>query len=183
MKPIILLVLLISAKVNLFSQSQSPEQKARITDIKRMYQEVNNAQKVHCENDTTYIYDSFDPGDPTIEKSPFPQIAEKCELTNGYSILKGVFTAYESYMEFNYYYYNNQLFFVFISSGGESCLSEDRYYFDINQNIIKYINKSNDCDGFSDKMITKEITSKTELASSKKEIINTHQRILDILNH
>ena len=181
-KSLLLIVLLFNIHNSLFAQNQTAAQKARITDIKRMYQEVNSAQKISCDMDTTYIYDSFNPTDPTIEKRPFPQSAEKCEFSGGYTLLKGVFTGYESYMEYQYYYFHNQLFFVFASAGGEACLTEDRYYFDTNENIIKYINKNNDCDGYSDKMITKEIISQSEINSSKKEITETQQRILAILN-
>jgi hypothetical protein len=181
-KSLLLIVLLFNIHNSLFAQNQTAAQKARITDIKRMYQEVNNATKVSCEEDSTIFYDSLDPSNPDLEKFAFTNTAEKCELSGGYSVLKGLFNGYEYYSEYIYYYYYNQLFFVFVSSGAESCLSEERYYFDTNQNIIKYLNKSNDCDGSEDNMVTKEITAPSEINSSKKDITEIHQRILAILN-
>lgn len=161
---------------SIFSQDKT----ARITEIKKMYAEVNelSLKKKDCFSGKKTEYDSFD---EASEKIPFDQTAEKCKLGNNYVTISASLNGYEWNSNVSYYYKNDKLFFVFISNGAEACMVEYRIYFDENQKIIKLLEKSNNCDG-GDLKNNNEITDAKEFDETMQLIDQNKIKIDEILN-
>jgi hypothetical protein len=129
-------------------QGFSQDNAARIQEIKTMYSEIvelqKNTDQKQCKTGKKTTYESLE---SSTTGFPFEQTAEKCTLKNNYSIIKGNFKGYEWGNDIFFYYKNNNLFFVYSEGGAESCYSEYRIYYDIKGNVIKILEKSNDCSG------------------------------------
>ena len=134
----------------------------RIQEIKKMYAEAIDLEKqgsIKCKSEKKTAYDK-----PYTE--PFEHTVKKCEYNNGYTILKGNFPLHESGETYVYYFKNNQLFFVLCTNGAECCNQEDRLYFDAKGNIIKILERNNNCDCNAELGSNTDVTDKTY----KKEI-------------
>jgi len=160
-----------------FSFSQNKEE--RINEIKKMYAEVNDRLKKpkECVSNKIIEYEGFD---ENSEKFPFDQFAEVCKLNNNYKTLSASFNGYEWNCNMSYYLKNDIPFFVLMSTGAEGCISEYRIYLDINGEIIKLLEKSNDCDGNSPKT-NKEVINENQLANIKKILIENKEKIDEII--
>jgi hypothetical protein len=178
MKYLIIVILIInSAFTNCFSQENS----ARILEIKKMYGEViklsNSITSKNCKTGKVTDYQGFD---ENSEKMPFEQKAEYCNVSADYSTYKAKFSGYEWSTETVFYLKGNKIFFVFMSSNSEACSNEYRIYYDLNRNVIKILNKSNDCDG--DKPLkSSEIQDKAEIKSIINEVNRDFNKAMQML--
>jgi hypothetical protein len=146
-----------------------------------MYGEVmklssSNISK-NCKQGKMTIYEGFD---PSSEKMPFEQTAEFCNISKDYVTYNGNFSGYEWISNKTYYLKNNKLFFVFISSGAEACAHEYRIYYDMNENIIQILKKTNDCDG-SSPITSSEIKDKAEIKIIKEDIQSDFNKVLKMI--
>lgn len=150
--------------------ASSQEKNERIQQIKKMYAEVNelmkNNNKVNCKSAKEIVYDSFS---PESEKIPFDQTYQACQLTKGYEVLTANLSGYEWGSGYYMYRINKKLFFAFVSSGAEACATETRIYFDSNENPIKVLEKSNNCDG-NEVSISTEIKDATAIKTSDEDV-------------
>ncbi len=174
---IIILLIANSISTPCYSQNNSP----RIAEIKKMYGEIvklssSNISK-KCKQGKMTIYEGFD---PSSEKMPFEQTAEFCNISKDYVTYNGNFSGYEWISNKTYYLKNNKLFFVFISSGAEACAHEYRIYYDMNENIIQILKKTNDCDG-SSPITSSEIKDKAEIKIIKEDIQSDFNKVLKMI--
>jgi hypothetical protein len=140
---------------------------SRILEIKKMYAEVIKLSKPNISKQCKKGKKTFYEGDfeiGTIEegRSRVEQTAERCHISKEYTIYKAKFSGHEWYSDIIYYLKNNKIFFAYLSAGAESCIYEYRVYYDLNENIIKILKKSNDCDVYSP-LKSSEIKDKAEI--------------------
>jgi hypothetical protein len=159
----------------------SQDNSSRILEIKKMYGEViklsNSNISKQCKKGKMTNYEGFD---SRSEKMPFEQTAELCHISKDYITYDAKFCGYEWGSNVIYYLKNNKIFFVFISSGGEACINEYRVYYDLNENIIKILKKSNDCDGNSP-LNSSEIKEKTEIKNIYDDIHSNFNKVLKMI--
>jgi hypothetical protein len=161
----------------LYSQDNS----GRILEIKKMYGDIIKLSAEittkQCKSGKVINYESFD---ENSEKMPFEQVAELCTISKDYTTYKSNFCGYEWRNETIYYLNDNKIFFVLIASNAEACSNEYRIYYDIAGNIIKILNKANDCDG--EKPIkSSEVTDKTEIKNIVDRINADYKKLLELL--
>ena len=178
MKYLIIVILIINtAFTNCFSQENS----ARILEIKKMYGEViklsSSITSKNCKTGKVTNYEGFD---ESSEKMPFEQTAEYCNVSVDYTTYKAKFCGYEWSNETIFYLKGNKVFFVFMSSSSEACTNEYRIYYDLNGNVIKILNKSNDCNG--DKPVkSSEIADKVEMKNIIDGVNTDFAKVLQML--
>ena len=165
----------------IFMPLYSQDNSARILEIKKMYGDIiklnNEITSKQCKTGKVINYEGFS---ENSGKMPFEQVAELCNVSKDYTTYKSNFCGYEWRNETIYYLNANNIFFVFIASNAEACISEYRIYYDINGTVIKIINKANDCNG--DKPIKSvEITDKTEIKNIVDGINADYKKLLEIL--
>ena len=163
-----------------FSQNLSSEDKTRIADIKRMYKEANDASTLSCKDGSSIEFDALDPSAPQSEKFEFLQTAKYCNLTGGYKTLSGNLTGYEWWENLTFYFRENELFFVFINSGAEACEDEYRIYFDKNEQVIKILHKTNDCDPTASNLTSREITDISEQTAILEDLYANFDKLMNM---
>jgi hypothetical protein len=143
----------------IFSFSQVKNE--RVQQIKKMYAEVNellkNNNEETCTSAKEIVTDKFS---PESEEIPFEQTYQTCRLAKGYDVALADLSGYEWGSSYTIYRFNSKIFFAFISSGAEACATETRVYFDTNENPIKVLEKTNNCDG-------NEVSLSTEIMDPK----------------
>ena len=160
--------------VNCYSQDSA----SRILEIKKMYAEViklsNTNTSKQCKKGKTINYEGFD---QSSKKMPFEQTAELCNISKEYTTYNEKFSGYEWESDEIYYLKDNKIFFVFMVTGSASCSNEYRVYYDANENIIKILNKSNDCNGGSP-INSSEIKDKAEMKIIYDDIHSNFNKVL-----
>ena len=160
--------------VNCYSQDSA----SRILEIKKMYGEViklsNTNTSKQCKKGKTINYEGFD---QSSKKMPFEQTAELCHISKEYTTYNAKFSGYEWESDEIYYLKDNKIFFVFMVTGSASCSNEYRVYYDANENIIKILNKSNDCNGGSP-INSSEIKDKAEMKIIYDDIHSNFNKVL-----
>jgi len=179
LQPVVFIVLFFFIKaVNpVFAQDNN----ARITEIKKMFGEAiqleNSGDSTACKTGAKTIYQGFD---DSSEKMPFKHSCKVCTYSGGYKIYTGDFNGYEWFSKSIFYFKDDRLFFVFSEGGAESCAWEYRIYYDQKGNVIKILEKSNDCTGeVPDK--SQEIKDPTEKKRILDEANNDFNAILEML--
>lgn len=176
-RPIAIVIFLFTIPLLSFSQDYS----VRIQEIKKMYTDIIQLEKIEgfdkCKTGDKITYEGFS---PESEQMPFKQISKKCDFSGHYTIYIGEFIGYEWDEKIIYYYENEKLFFVFIEQGAEACASEYRVYYDLNGNIIKVLQKSNDCDG-EKPAISIEVKDKSEKENLLLQIDSNFLQILEMI--
>ncbi len=166
---------------SIFTSCYSQDNSSRILEIKKMYGEVtklsNSNISKQCKKGKMTNYEGFD---PSSEKMPFEQTAELCHISKDYITYHAKFCGYEWISDKIYYLKNNKIFFVFISSGSEACSNEYRVYYDLNENIIKILNKSNDCNGDSP-LKSSEIKDNAEMKRIYEDINTDFNKVLKMI--
>ena len=166
---------------SIFTPSYSQNNSSRIAEIKKMYGEIiklsNSNISKKCKQGKMTNYEGYA---PSSKKMPFEQTAELCHISKDYTTYNGNFSGYEWISNKTYYLKNNKLFFVFISSGAEACSHEYRVYYDMNENIIQILKKTNECDG-SVPSITSEIKDKAEIKIIYNEIRSDFNKVLKMI--
>ena len=166
---------------SIFISCYSQDNSSRILDIKKMYGEVNKLSNANtskqCKTGTNTSYEGFD---ENSEQVPFEQTAELCHISKEYSTYRAKFCGYEWASETIFYLKNNKIFFVFQSTGAESCSDEYRAYYDINGKIIKILNKSNECNGDTPS-ISSEIKDKEEMKRIQIDINSDFSKVVEMI--
>lgn len=122
----------------------TPEE--RIIQIKSWYKEMMSlkTKSNECVTDTIITMEkAFE----EMDEIEFEQVGRACNLENGFSYLEGEFYGYEWATTTTFYYKNNQLFFAYSRGGAEACAFEYRLYYDMNGEVLRITEKTNDCDG------------------------------------
>lgn len=162
----LILLLLVNCSFTIAVKSQTKEQ--RIDVIRKMYTEaqrlIQDNKEAKCSKGNKPNYESFN---PESEKVKFDQPMKKCILPKNYTVYEASFNGYHWYENIFIYLKKEKVFFVFFKSGGEGCETEDRIYFDEMGNIIRYLEKTANCE---ENNISKEITDKQSLTRIKNEI-------------
>jgi hypothetical protein len=157
----------------------------RILEIKKMYAEVIKLNKSNiskqCKKGKMTSYEGgFEIGTIEHARSRVDQTAERCHISKDYTTYSAKFTGHE-WVENNIYYLkNNKIFFVFISTMDEGCQDEYRVYYDLNENIIKILNKSNGCDVYSP-LKSSEIKDKAKMKRLYDDINSDFNKVLRII--
>lgn len=118
---------------------------ARVQQIRKMYGEANTqfeANRDRCDIvSEPYVEDlGFGPYETT-------HTFRYCILEQGYTVLEAAYEYYEAEAKTVFYFKDGQLFFVYAYSAGEACEQEERFYFSSTEKPIRYLLRSNDCEG------------------------------------
>ena len=140
MKQIFFPIILLLFCVSLIAQKQDPF-KSRIDEIRKWYTEVQSLGMKNCQTKRKTEYDRLS---LESEKIPFEQVVKTCRLSAEYELTKGDFQGHEWAYEVNIYRKNGKVFFVFVKGGAEGYSYERRYYCDLNENLIKQLEKEAD---------------------------------------
>ena len=155
---------------------------SRILEIKKMYAEVIKLSKSNiskqCKKGKMTSYEGgFEIGTIEWGRSRVDQTAERCHISKDYTTYNAKFSGHEWDSDEIYYLKNNKIFFVFMSTWAEGCIYKYRVYYDLNENIIKILMKSNDCDVGSH-LNSSEIKDKAEMKRIYNDINSDFNKVL-----
>lgn len=110
----------------------------RIQEIKLWYAAIEQQKKDSCTTKKRIIKEGFD---SHSEQIPFEQEVEICTIGKQYEKIVGNFRGYEWGYQISIYKKEGKVFFVFITGGAESLSYEKRYYWDSEEQLIRFLNK------------------------------------------
>jgi hypothetical protein len=110
----------------------------RIQEIKLWYAQVENTKKDSCTTKKRIKHEGFD---SHSEQIPFEQEVEICSIGKQYEKIVGNFSGYEWGSQISIYKKEGKVFFVFVTGSSESLSYEERYYWDNNEQLIRFLNK------------------------------------------
>ncbi len=147
-----------------------------------MYAEVIKLSKSNiskqCKKGKMTSYEGvFEDGTIEHARSRVEQTAERCHISKDYTTYNAKFSGHEWESDEIYYLKNNKIFFVFISTMDESWEYVYRVYYDLNENIIKILMKSNDGGGGSH-LNSSEIKDKAEMKRIYDDINSDFNKVL-----
>ena len=153
--------------------SQNKEQ--RIAVIRQMYSEaqslIQNKKEVKCSNGNSPNYESLN---PESEKIKFDQPMKKCTLPKFYTVYEASFRGFHWYENIFIYLKSGKVFFAYFESGGEGCEKTDRVYLDEMGNIIRYLEKTENCEENNG---SKELKDKESIIGIKNKILSKIKEI------
>jgi hypothetical protein len=146
----------------------------RIYQIKEMYKLINSLEIIDVKRGrgVTNRGGSIDEGEDKIENLHNAKITY---YDQGFSILSGNFTEYESEESVLIYLRNNDLFFCVFSYSAEGCTHQYRLYFDQNRNVLKMTFRQKNCEGSNNETI--DILDNSEIRRIKRDMLNYKSQI------
>ena len=158
----IITVAILIGSFNTNAQNSSTN-KARITEIKKWYAEIQTIGLINCK---TKKYIKTD-GLTEKQKFSFDQKIQVCQLNNLYQVTKCQFTGYEWADEVIIYRKYGKVFFVLIKGVSEGYLYERRYYCNQDEKLILQLDR----DGEGGELKSNNVENKTDLYKSIKIVL------------
>ena len=146
----------------------------RIYQIKEMYKLINLLEIIDVKRGrgVTNRGGSIDEGEDKVENLHNAKITY---YDQGFSVLSGNFTEYESEESVLIYLRDNDLFFCVFSYSAEGCTHQYRLYFDQNRNVLKMTFRQKNCEGSNNETI--DILDNSEIRRIKRDMLNYKSQI------